>query len=73
MLEGALLSVDASPYGANMTDLMRHEEFFDEDRDGILTIPESTKGAYIRVIINFLNNFFFFERFLSSLTHQNSV
>lgn len=40
----ALLSVAASPYGGNMTDLMRHVEFFDEDRDGILTIPESTKG-----------------------------
>ena len=66
MHEGALLSVAvaASPYGANMTDLMRHVEFFDEDRDGILTIPESTKGAYIRVIINFLNNFFFLKGFL---------
>jgi peroxygenase len=42
------MSVDAgSPYGANMTDLMRHVQFFDEDRDGLLTIPESTKGAYI--------------------------
>jgi peroxygenase len=47
--EGVLIkSVDAgSPYGANMTDLMRHVQFFDEDRDGLLTIPESTKGAYI--------------------------
>uniref|UniRef100_A0A804LQL5 Peroxygenase 4 n=3 Tax=Zea mays TaxID=4577 RepID=A0A804LQL5_MAIZE len=40
-----IMSVDAgSPYGANMTDLMRHVQFFDEDRDGLLTIPESTKG-----------------------------
>jgi len=58
MHEGALLSVAASPYGGNMTDLMRHVEFFDEDRDGILTIPESTKGAYIRVITSFISSFF---------------
>ena len=63
MLEGALLSVDASPYGANMTDLMRHVEFFDEDRDGILTIPESTKGAYIRVITSLISSPFFLKGF----------
>jgi hypothetical protein len=64
MHEGALLSVAASPYGGNMTDLMRHVEFFDEDRDGILTIPESTKGAsYTRVITSLISSFFFGKGF----------
>ncbi|PUZ61608.1 hypothetical protein GQ55_4G289900 [Panicum hallii var. hallii] len=41
----AQLSVAASsPYGANMTDLMHHVEFFDENKDGIITITESVKG-----------------------------
>jgi hypothetical protein len=34
----------SSPYGANMTDLMHHVEFFDENKDGIITITESVKG-----------------------------
>jgi peroxygenase len=35
----------SSPYGANMTDLMHHVEFFDENKDGIITITESVKGS----------------------------
>ncbi|CAL5047128.1 unnamed protein product [Urochloa decumbens] len=42
------LSVAASPYGANMTDLMHHVEFFDENKDGIITITESIK-AFIAI------------------------
>jgi hypothetical protein len=43
--------VAASPYGANMTDLMRHVEFFDQDKDGIITITESIKGNFPKKFI----------------------
>jgi hypothetical protein len=28
---------------------MHHVEFFDEDKDGIITITESIKGAYVMI------------------------
>jgi hypothetical protein len=36
---------DVSPYGRKMTDLQHHVEFFDRNKDGIITIAESIEGA----------------------------
>ncbi|KAL6861710.1 hypothetical protein ACP4OV_017410 [Aristida adscensionis] len=35
------LSVAVPPYGPNMTDLQHHVEFFDKNKDGIITLTES--------------------------------
>ncbi|KAL6605837.1 hypothetical protein ACP70R_041490 [Stipagrostis hirtigluma subsp. patula] len=38
------LGVAVPPYGANMTDLMHHVEFFDKNKDGVITITESIQS-----------------------------
>ncbi|KAL6631332.1 hypothetical protein ACP70R_028182 [Stipagrostis hirtigluma subsp. patula] len=38
------LSLAVPPYGPNMTDLMHHVEFFDKNKDGIITLTESIQS-----------------------------
>ncbi|KAL6861711.1 hypothetical protein ACP4OV_017411 [Aristida adscensionis] len=38
------LSAAVPPYGPNMTDLMHHVEFFDKNKDGIITLTESIQS-----------------------------
>jgi hypothetical protein len=47
------LSVAAFPHyrraggGGSLTDLQRHIEYFDKNKDGIITVTESTQGRYL--------------------------
>ncbi|KAL6605841.1 hypothetical protein ACP70R_041494 [Stipagrostis hirtigluma subsp. patula] len=44
LLELVQLSEAVPPYGPNMTDLMHHVEFFDKNKDGIITLTESIQS-----------------------------
>lgn len=50
---GQLISATAFPHyggaGGSMTDLQRHVEFFDKNKDGVITLTESIKGASLMV------------------------